>query len=66
MTTLELNAKLDSIDAGDTATLFFKDGEIIRGGMLYNSTQQRGVIINPDAETQRRFEAEEVAKVWRK
>jgi hypothetical protein len=65
MTTLELSAKLDSIDAGDVATLFFKDGEIIRGGMLYNSVQQRGVIINPSSETQRRFEATEVAKVWR-
>jgi len=65
MTTLELSAKLDSIMAGDVATLFFKDGEIIRGGMLYNSTQQRGVIINPNSETQRRFEATEVAKVWR-
>lgn len=65
MTTLELCAKLDSIEAGDVATLFFKDGEIIRGGMLYNSTQQRGVIINPDSETQRRFEANEVSKVWR-
>jgi len=65
MTTLELCAKLDSIEAGDVATLFFKDGEIIRGGMLYNSVQQRGVIINPSSETQRRFEANEVAKVWR-
>ncbi|MFT7464859.1 MAG: hypothetical protein ACI9EF_003219 [Pseudohongiellaceae bacterium] len=65
MTTLELCAKLDSFCAGDEATLFFKDGEIIRGGMLYNSTQQRGVIINPASETQRRFEANEVAKVWR-
>ncbi|MDG2150303.1 MAG: hypothetical protein P8N09_12345 [Planctomycetota bacterium] len=65
MTTLELSAKLDSIEAGDVATLFFKDGEIIRGGMLYNSTQQRGVIINPNSETQRRFEATEVSKVWR-
>jgi hypothetical protein len=65
MTTLELCAKLDSIEAGDVATLFFKDGEIIRGGMLYNSVQQRGVIINPNSETQRRFEANEVAKVWR-
>ena len=65
MTTLELCAKLDSIDAGEVATLFFKDGEIIRGGMLYNSTQQRGVIIDPGSETQRRFEANEVAKVWR-
>jgi trehalose utilization protein len=66
MTTLELCAKLDSIDAGEVATLFFKDGEIIRGGMLYNSTQQRGVIIDPGTETQRRFEANEVAKVWRR
>lgn len=66
MSTLELNAKLDSISAGDTATLFFKDGDVIRGGMLYNSIQQRGVIINPDSEIQRRFEADEVAKVWRK
>ncbi len=66
MTTLELCAKLDSIDAGEVATLFFKDGEIIRGGMLYNSTQQRGVIIDPGSETQRRFEANEVAKVWRR
>ncbi len=65
MTTLELCAKLDSLDAGETATVFFKDGEIIRGGMLYNSVQQRGVIINPESETQRRFEANEVAKVWR-
>ena len=66
MSTLELNAKLDSICAGDTATLFFKDGDVIRGGMLYNSVQQRGVIINPDSEVQRRFEANEVSKVWRK
>ena len=66
MTTLELCAKLDSIDAGEVATLFFKAGEIIRGGMLYNSTQQRGVIIDPGSETQRRFEANEVAKVWRR
>ena len=66
MSSLELNAKLDSIGAGDTATLFFKDGDVIRGGMLYNSTQQRGVIINPDSEIQRRFEANEVSKVWRK
>ena len=66
MTTLELCAKLDSIDAGEVATLFFKDGEVIRGGMLYNSTQQRGVIIDPDNETQRRFESNEVAKVWRR
>lgn len=65
MSTLELCAKLDSISPGDEATLFFKDGQIIRGGMLYNSTQQRGVIINPDTEIQRRFEASEVAKVWR-
>lgn len=65
MTTLELCAKLDSIDAGEVATLFFKDGEVIRGGMLYNSVQQRGVIIDPQTETQRRFEAGEVAKVWR-
>jgi len=65
MSTLELCAKLDSIEPGDVATLFFKDGEIIRGGMLYNSVQQRGVIINPTSETQRRFEANEVAKVWR-
>lgn len=65
MSTLELCAKLDSIEPGDVATLFFKDGEIIRGGMLYNSVQQRGVIINPTSETQRRFEADEVAKVWR-
>lgn len=65
MSTLELCAKLDSIDPGEVATLFFKDGEIIRGGMLYNSTQQRGVIINPDSESQRRFEANEVAKIWR-
>lgn len=66
MTTLELCAKLDSIEAGEVATLFFKDGEVIRGGMLYNSVQQRGVIIDPASETQRRFEAEEVAKVWRR
>ena len=65
MTTLELCAKLDSIEAGDVATLFFKDGAIISGGMLYNSVQQRGVIINPDSEMQRRFEANEVAKIWR-
>ena len=63
MTTLELCAKLDSIIAGETATLLFKDGEIIRGGMLYNSVQQRGVIIDPENETQRRFEAREVARV---
>ncbi len=66
MTTLELCAKLDSIEAGEVATLFFKDGEVIRGGMLYNSVQQRGVIIDPASETQRRFEADEVAKVWRR
>jgi hypothetical protein len=66
MTTLELCAKLESLDAGEVATLFFKDGEIIRGGMLYNAVQQRGVIIDPTTETQRRFEANEVAKVWRR
>jgi len=66
MPTLELCAKLESVAAGDTATLFFKDGETIRGGMLYNSTQQRGVIIDPGTETQRRFEASEVSKVWRR
>jgi hypothetical protein len=66
MTTLELCAKLESLSAGDVATLFFKDGEIIRGGMLYNPVQQRGVIIDPGTETQRRFEASEVAKVWRR
>ena len=66
MPMLELCAKLESLGAGDIATLFFKDGEMIRGGMLYNSTQQRGVIIDPGTETQRRFEANEVAKVWRK
>lgn len=65
MSTLELCAKLDSIDAGEVATLYFKDGEVIRGGMLYNSVQQRGVIIDPESETQRRFEANEVSKVWR-
>ncbi|MGQ0554100.1 MAG: hypothetical protein ACT4PU_12880 [Planctomycetota bacterium] len=66
MTTLELCAKLESVSAGDVATLFFKDGEVIRGGMLYNPIQQRGVIIDPGTETQRRFEASEVAKVWRR
>ncbi len=66
MTTLELCAKLESIDAGEVATLFFKDGEVIRGGMLYNAVQQRGVIIDPSTETQRRFEANEVSKVWRR
>ena len=66
MSTLELCAKLESIDAGEAATLFFKDGEVIRGGMLYNSVQQRGVIIDPGTETQRRFEANEVSKVWRR
>ena len=66
MSTLELCAKLESIDAGEVATLFFKDGEVIRGGMLYNSVQQRGVIIDPGTETQRRFEANEVSKVWRR
>lgn len=66
MSTLELCAKLDSFDPGDVATLFFKDGAIIRGGMLYNSVQQRGVIIDPENETQRRFEANEVSKVWRR
>ena len=65
MTTLELCAKLESLNAGSEDTLFFKDGEIIRGGMLYNSTQQRGVIINPVSETERRFESSEIAKVWR-
>jgi hypothetical protein len=34
--------------------------------MLYNPHQQRGVIIDPGSETQRRFEASEVAKVWRR
>ena len=66
MTTLELCAKLDSIIAGETATLLFKDGEVIRGGMLYNSVQRRGVIIDPATETQRRFEAREVARVSRR
>ncbi len=66
MTTLELCAKLESVGSGEVATLFFKDGEVIRGGMLYNSTQQRGVIIDPDTETERRFEANEVSKVWRR
>ncbi|MHC5210187.1 MAG: hypothetical protein ACYTG2_05655 [Planctomycetota bacterium] len=66
MTSLELCAKLESLNAGEVATIFFKDGEIIRGGMLYNPHQQRGVIIDPGSETQRRFEASEVAKVWRR
>lgn len=66
MTTLELCAKLDSLEPGEIATLFFKDGEIIRGGMLYNSIQQRGVIIDPDTETQRRFEASEVSRISRR
>lgn len=65
MSSLELCAKLDSIGAGETATLFFKDGEVIQGGMLYNSVQQRGVIIDPETETERRFESSEVSKVWR-
>ena len=66
MSSLELCAKLDSIGPGEVATLFFKDGEVIRGGMLYNSTQQRGVIIDPELEVERRFEASEVTKVWRR
>lgn len=66
MSTLELCAKLESLGAGDVATIFFKDGQIIRGGMLYNPLQQRGVIIDPMTETERRFEASEVAKIWRR
>ncbi len=34
--------------------------------MLYNPLQQRGVIIDPMTETERRFEANEVAKIWRR
>jgi hypothetical protein len=66
MPSLELCAKLESLGAGEVATVFFKDGEVIRGGMLYNPLQQRGVIIDPTTETQRRFEATEVARVWRR
>ena len=66
MSTLELCAKLESLGAGDVATVFFKDGQCIRGGMLYNPLQQRGVIIDPMTETERRFEANEVAKIWRR
>jgi hypothetical protein len=66
MSTLELCAKLESLGAGDVATVFFKDGQVIRGGMLYNPLQQRGVIIDPLTETERRFEANEVAKIWRR
>ena len=66
MTTLELCAKLESICAGDVATILFKDGVQIRGGMLYNALQQRGVIIDPVSETERRFEANEVARVDRR
>jgi len=66
MSTLELCAKLESLGAGDVATVFFKDGQVIRGGMLYNPLQQRGVIIDPMTETERRFEANEVAKIWRR
>jgi hypothetical protein len=66
MTTTELTRKLQELGTGNTATVFFRDGQVIRGGMLFNSVQQSGVIIDPDQEVERRFQAHEVAKVWRR
>ena len=66
MTTTELVQKLEQLGTGDTATVFFRDGEVIRGGMLFNSVQEAGVIIDPDTEVERRFHAREVSKVWRR
>ncbi|MED5330913.1 MAG: hypothetical protein VX916_06440 [Planctomycetota bacterium] len=66
MSGVELRAKLASVSPGDLATLFFIDGGVVRGPMLYNAIQGRGVIIDPEGEAERRFEANEVARVWRR
>ena len=66
MVLMELIHKLDELGTGDTATVFFHDGQVIRGGMLFNRVQRSGVIIDPEQEVERRFKAHEVAKVWRR